>query len=323
MDSAPVPIALLVDDPTPVVHLYRHHMHDIHGEKTPAAGGKPLVETVPNAFLGRFCDVVQERGIRGKFSIVPSPAGRGDVAHGVAGHDPALTREWMDTVKRRLSDRLDFCPEMITHSWAVDLATGKLLNENENDWSQRQTRETLTPYIARALSMLKEAGIDATGVTSPWMFGEKVEKEYVAAIVEAQKMVNERAFSWYFLHVSDDPATKPKVAHRGGGATLVSISSSMDDMLWDTIWKHAAADRDLVSGLADKFLTADGRGGKIRAALDAGGWPVLLCHWQTLYSNGAETGLAVIDEVAKRVEKSLAGWVKWMTCMEMARLTAG
>ena len=62
-------------------------------------------------------------------------------------------------------------PEMLTHSMAIDIKTLKALDENENEWSQHQSRETLTPYIAKALSLLKEAGFDAFGVTSPWRFG--------------------------------------------------------------------------------------------------------------------------------------------------------
>src|SRR5437867_3551376 len=110
------PLALLIDDPTPLIHLYRHHMRDIHGSKEMAAaprpgeagaGGVDLVETIPNAFLDRFCDVVERRGIKGKFSIVPAPMNRGDVVRGVAGYDPALTREWMATVRRRLPPYFD------------------------------------------------------------------------------------------------------------------------------------------------------------------------------------------------------------------------
>jgi len=316
-----VPIAFLVDDPAPVLHLYRHHIQDISRNPKPAGDGRPLAETIPNAFLEKFCDVVEGRGIRGKFSIVPEPQGRGDVVRGIEGFDPGLTREWMGTA-RRLSPFMDFSPEMLTHSWAVDLATGKLLAETEHDWSQRQTRVTLAPYIARALSVLKEAGVDATGVTSPWMFGQDVEREYTAAIAEAQRRVHGRALSWYFLHVKDDPMTKPWVAYRAEGSILVSVASCSDDLLWDTIWKLGGADHALISSLADGFLAADGRSGLIRRVLDAGGWPVFVAHWQTLWSNGHETGLAVIDEVGKRVGEALGGAVRWTTCLEMARKTA-
>jgi hypothetical protein len=135
--------------------------------------------------------------------------------------------------------------------------------------------------------------------------------------------VNGRNFSWYFLHVKEDPAVRPWVAHKDGEATLVSIPACSDDLLWDTIWKHAGRDRSLIDSLADQYLTGDGRGGKIRRVLDAGGWPVFVIHWQSLYSNGTETGLAVLDTVAGRVNGALAGEAEWKTCLEIAALTAG
>ncbi len=204
----------------------------------------------------------------------------------------------------------------------MSVATGEPLTENEHDWSRRQTRATLTPYIARGLALLKESHVDATGVTSPWMFGEDVESEYIVAIAAAQREVFGRDFSWYFLHIKEDPMTKPWIALREGDATLVSIPASMDDALWDTIWKHGRADARLIGSLADAFLTADGRAGRIRTVLDAGGWPVLLVHWQTLFSNGHETGLAVLDEVGARVRRVLGGAVRWSSCLEMSRIVA-
>lgn len=323
MSVPPVPIALLVDDPTPHLHLYRHHLAAIHPENLVDAAGVELAETIPDAFLDRFADVAEARGIKGKFSIVPAPMWRGDVVRGIDGFDPALTRAWLETAKRRLGPLFDFGPEMINHSWAEDLATGRPLGESEHDWSQHQTRVTLTPYIAKALGLLKAAGIDATGVTSPWMFAEKVEAEYVAAIVAAQRQVYGRDVSWYFLHIKEDPMTKPWVAWWKDGATLVAIPACHDDFLWDTIWKFGTLDAAGISALADRFVTTDGRGGRIPAVLAAGGWPVLLCHWQTLWSNGRETGLAVLDEVGRRVAATLGAKVRWMTCLEMTRLTAG
>ncbi|MEK7765707.1 MAG: hypothetical protein AAB368_05670, partial [bacterium] len=89
------PIALLVDDPTPFLHLYRHHMRDLHGSTTRAADGRDLAEEIPDAFLGRFIAVTRERGMAGKFSIVPAPMFRGDVVRGIAGRAPAATRAWV------------------------------------------------------------------------------------------------------------------------------------------------------------------------------------------------------------------------------------
>ncbi len=315
------PIALIVDDCCPLVHVYRCHWKDVHGKPPQTDDGRPLLEIIPNAFLDRFCDVVEAHGITGKFSIVPAPGGQGDVARGIAGHDPALTREWLDTAQQRLGSLFDFCSEGITHNLAVNLADGGYFEQGESDWSQTQNRETLTPYMIRQLELLKEAGIDATGVTSPWVFGIQVEPEYLAAIAAAQRAVYGRDFSWYFLHMlHDQPEARPWVALETAEHTLVSVPSTVSDYWWQTI-NSPRSDRAYIQGIADQFLTPDGRSGKIREVLDAGGWPVLLTHWQSLFSNGTESGLAVLAEVGRRVSATLADQVEWLTFSQIARRT--
>ncbi len=317
----PVPISLVVDDSCPLIHVFRSHWVDVHGRPPLTCDGRELVETIPNSFLDRFCDVVERWGMAGKFSIVPAPAGRGDVVRGIEGFDPALTHAWLHTARRRLSPRWDFCSEGITHNLAVDLEGGGHLPHGESDWSQTQTRETLTPYLTRQLELLRDAGIDATGVTSPWVFGIRVEQEYQAAIIAAQRAVYGRDFSWYFLHMlHSHPASRPWVAFADGRATLVSIPTTTTDVWWKTI-DSPRDDAAWIGTLADELLTEDGRNGQVRRVLDAGGWPVFLTHWQSLYSNGVESGLAVLHEVGRRVAGPLAGEVVWRNCSEMARLT--
>lgn len=316
----PVPITLLVDDPCPLVHVYRYHLEHVHAEEPRTRDGRPLLDVIPNEFLDAFCDVVEGYELRGKFSIVPAPAGRGDIVEGVNG-DLDATLKWLAIAKRRLGGAFDFCPEGITHDLAVDLATGTPLEKGESRWSQTQDRLSLTPYLVKALRYLKDAGIDATGITSPWIFGMDLESEYIAAIVDAQRAVNARERSWYFLHMLDKhPETRPWVAHREGGTALVSIASTVDDVFWRTI-DSPRADRTFVRDLADEILTEDGRGGKVRGVLDAGGWPVLLTHWQSLFSNGLGTGLAVLEEVGRRVRACLLQEVHWASCSELMELT--
>lgn len=317
-----VPISLIVDDSCPLVHVFAHHWRDVHHKPLTTPDGREMPLWIPNSFLDRFCDVVERHGIAGKFSIVPAPALLGDVVRGIEGHDPSLTREWLDTARRRLSARWDFCSEGITHNLALDLETGKLLEEGENDWSQHQTRATLLPYMVRQLSLLKEAGIDATGVTSPWVFGTRVERDYIAAIVEAQREVYGRKFSWYFLHMLwKEPWARPWVAFRQDDTTLVHIPALVQDFWWPTI-DSPRTDSAWVRELADRFLTSDGRSGRIREVLDAGGWPVVLTHWQSLFSNGLESGLAVLDELGERVARHLSEEVAWCSFSEIARRTA-
>ena len=317
------PICLLVDDGCPLIHVYRYHWEDVHHKPPVTDDGRPLLDTIPNSFLDHFCDVMEARKIKGKLSIVPAPAGKGDIVRGIEGFDPSLTHDWLRTVQRRLSGQCDFCPEGITHNLALNLENKGFHAESESEWSQHQTRETLTPYLVRQLQLLKEAGFNATGITSPWAFGIMVEPEYIAAIVAAQKAVYNREFSWYFLHMLyDKPATRPWVAHKQGRSILVSIPATVQDWWWETI-NCSRTDTDYVSTAADKMLTADGQKGQIIDVLEAGGWPVILTHWQSLFSNGLETGLMVLDELGRRVSMRLADRVEWTTCYRIAILTAG
>src|SRR5690242_2664586 len=103
LSDEPVPISLLVDDSCPLVHVYRYHWEDVHHRPPQTRDGRPLLDTIPNRFLDRFCDVVESRGIAGKFSIVPAPAARGDVVQGIEDFPPAETQEWLETTRRRLS----------------------------------------------------------------------------------------------------------------------------------------------------------------------------------------------------------------------------
>lgn len=319
--SNKVPLCLLVDDSCPLTHVYWFHKKPVDGKGPFTNDGRLLVKTVPNSFLDKFCDVVAENNIAGKISIVPSPGGLGDIVHGIPGFDISLVKQWLNTAKKRLSERFDFSPEMLTHNHALDLKTGTWSVENEAQWSMKQDRTILTPYIVHCLELLKEAGINASGVTSPWNFGEKVEGEYTEAIMAAQKEVYNHELSWYFLSTFDkQPGKKPWVALKKGNSTLVSIASNMPDHFWQTI-DSPKTDTEYILSVADKYITADGKQGSIIDGLNAGGWPILVTHWQSLYSNGLETGLKALDEVGKRVKKHLNDKVEWKSCMEVTKLT--
>ena len=333
------PISLIIDDSAPMVHVYR-----VHAEST--KDGRPLADIVPNAFLDKFCALVAQYAIKGKFSIVPAPAGAGDIVNGIPGYAMSDIKYWLDTVKRRLADFFDFCPEMLTHNKALDLRTGEYFAEDEKSWSFKQDRTALAPYISHALKILKDAGIDATGVTSPWNFGEEVEQEYIAAIVEAQKQIYGRRISWYFLHcIFGKPGVKPWVAYKEGnvgeacaegadgegadgegadvegadGAALVSIPATVNDYFWQTI-DTTRADDEYIRSIADNYITEDGADGDILNVLNSGGWPILVTHWQSLFSNGLETGLKALELVACRVDRHMMDRVEWKTSMEMTEI---
>ena len=197
-----IPISLIIDDPAPVVNAF--YLSAVSGTtnyehaklRQETKDGRPLIKRFPNELLLRFCDIIERQGIRGKFSVIPMVGNSGDIINGLRDVSEEELREWIDTVKSRIEGRFTIGPEMLTHNFAVDLETGNALPMNEHVWSQSQDRSTLTPYIAKALSLLNEAGFDAFGVTSPWQFGINVEDEYAAAISRAVYDVTGRCEAW-------------------------------------------------------------------------------------------------------------------------------
>ncbi len=304
---AKIPISLIIDDPAPIVHIYQAH----HPKDGILASGEKLSDTIPNAFLSRFCDTVETYGISGKFSIVPMPGCKGDIVNGIHGHPLWEVKEWLDMANTRLSPYFDFCPEILTHHKAVNLATGEFYAENEQEWAAGQNREAIADYISRSLELLNQAGITPTGVTSPWAFGIEVEDDYAAAICDAFHRVMGRDKSWYFLHNNTtDRHVCPRIRFREEGRVVVEMITTARDAFWQTI-DSPRTDGDYISQVADVLLTADGKSGVIVDILARESYPILITHWQSLFSNGRETGLAALSEVARRVEKHLSDVVEW------------
>ena len=73
-----------------------------------------------------------------------------------------------------------------------------------------------------------------------------------------------------------------------------------------------------VLSVADRYLTEDGRGGRLAQLFDAGTPIVFHTHWQSLYSNGRRTGLRVLGEVGRRVASAWGDGVRWVKCSGLA-----
>jgi hypothetical protein len=322
--SKSLPVTLIIDDPAPCINVYWWHVAERQKTDKPTLkSGEPVVRDVPVAFAAELAEVLRRRGIRGKFSVLPYPAGLGSIAQGLKGYSQADVDRWLTIVRREIAPRMDITPEILTHAKAVDLATHTLLSENEREWSTHQAAETLTPYIAEALKILKAVDLPANGVTSPWDFGSKVEPEYQRAILNAQQQVNGRRRSWYFLHQSGELSFQSKVVQRDADGWLVSIVSQCPDVFWQTM-ETTETSETYVRSIADQLLTEDGQGGRAADLFRAGTPVVMLAHWQSLFSNGRKTGLRVLDEVGRRVQTAWGTRARWVTCSELAdQIAAG
>jgi hypothetical protein len=309
-----VPVSLIVDDPAPIISVYYEHV-----ARRTTSDGRPIIPTFPNDFLDQFCDIVDKHGIKGKFTVIPMPGNKGDIVNGLEGVDRSELDEWLNTVKTRLLPHFTVGPEMLTHHKAVDLATGEALPMNERDWASTQDRTTLTPYISKALAILKDAGFFPIGVTSPWDFGIEVEDEYEESISRAVQATCGSNEAWFFLRqLRNMPKARPWIALSEQGRTLVSIPGTLKDCTWQTIDCPETSD-EYVSRVADEIITADGKEGEFVRVFESGGYPIILSHWQSLMSNGLRTGLRVLDVIASRINLHYSDKVEWMSFEEIMR----
>ena len=169
------PVSLIVDDPVPAYNPAHFHSGFRLG---------PL--RIPPTLIDRFADLVEETGIRGKFSVIPYPFGLGRVDREVQGVSGAELRHFLDVVRERIAPNLDITPEVLTHWNALDLQTGRLLPYWEHVWSHDQTHDSLVPYLSLALEILNAVDLPCSGMTSPWNFGEAIEGVYAEALLSAQ-----------------------------------------------------------------------------------------------------------------------------------------
>jgi len=308
------PISLLIDDGAPGISVYY-----THAKSMTTADGRPLEKSVPNDFLKDFCDVTERLGIRGKLSVVPMPGGLGTVANGIEGYSKELIRQWLDTVRCRVAPNFSLSPEMLTHAGYWDLEKEAIGDLNESDWSQLQTRKTLTPYITRALEILKAADLEITGVSSPWRFGAQVQREYELALSDAMEAVLGKTDVWYALHGGDKlPGYRVRTVSGENGKRLVHFRCTVGDLLWKTI-DSPDTSAEYISSIADQLITEDGREGAVVRSAQQDEHIILLTHWQSMFSNGTRTGLRALELAAERIEKHLSHQVQWTRAEDLMR----
>ena len=308
------PITLLIDDGAPGISVYYTHAKSMF-----TADGRPILKDVPNAFLDAFCDVTERYGIQGKLSVVPMPGGLGDIVRGIPGYPMEQIRQWLDTVRSRVAPNFSLSPEMLTHANFWDLEKEALGDINENAWSQTQSRQTLTPYITRALEILKDANLDITGVSSPWRFGGDVQREYELALSDAMEAVFGKRDVWYALHGGPKvTGYRPQVVAGEDGKRMVHFRCMIGDMLWDTMDSPDTSE-EFISAFADKLITADGKSGEVIRVLEEDSYVVIITHWQSLFSNGTATGLKALALAAQRIEEHLGDKVQWIRTEDLAR----
>jgi hypothetical protein len=307
--SGKIPISLIVDDGSPVDPLF----YELPGYETPFL--------VPAEFTQRVAETFERFDLRGKLTIIPMPSCLGRIDKSLKRVPPYHLQSFLKLVRERIAPRFDITPEFLTHLRAYDLKTGDYQHIYEDVWISRAPLEEIVAYFVLAFQILQNAGLNATGITSPWNSGIDVEKKYAQGLAEAHWKTFGAKVTWYFLHATDWGAPRQfSVEYEAPerGQAVVSVPANAPDIFW-SMDRPTGERRQFISQGIDRLLSPDGRTGRIRELIESGHPVVLLTHWQSLYTQGTGLGLEGLSALAQRLQNVFGSSIEWLSCSERAR----
>jgi hypothetical protein len=305
------PVSLIIDDGSPVDPLF----YELPGYETPFL--------VPAEFTRLVADTFDRFDIKGKYTLIPMPSCLGRIDQSLKRVPQEHLEGFIKLVRERIYPRFDITPEFLTHLCAYDLKTGNFQRHLfEDTWISQAPPEEIIEYFTLAFQILKNVGIEATGITSPWVSGIDVEKKYAKALGDAQWNLFKRKLTWYFLHAASDHETPFRCAVEykdpERGQAVVSVPSNAGDIFW-TMDLPAKQDRvKMINDGIDRLVSKDGRSGRIKQLMDTGYPVVIVTHWQSLYTQGTALGLEGFTALAERIQKVFGSSLEWVTCSELA-----
>ena len=326
-----VPLSFIIDDSTCLVNVNKFAMPQFDAafggvNRTYHRNWKEWPDEIPDAFVRKFGEWCAGRGVKGKYSIVPYPACVGRLDRELPGWSAKELAASLDLVRTVMMPHWDIHPEMVTHTRVIDTSTGhpypeRSLKFMENwDWTTGRSADEIGNYLAYALRILREVGLPCEGVTTPGGFGSRALPQLAQASMQSLRDVFQTEVPHYFRHLYDRGAESvaPRVEYVSGlGGSdprcVVSVVACTGD--WTGGWDNTEPEG------ADKFITADGRSGRLVEVIERGEPACLLAHWTGIWFNGEERGFRVFQEVVRRLDEHYEHLI-WMKLSEIARYWA-
>jgi hypothetical protein len=320
-----------VDDSTCLVNLNKFAMpqfDETFAGQSPAykQPWREWPDEIPDRFVRKFAAWAADAGVKGKWSVVPFPACVGRLDRMVPGWSAADLRQSLEMVREVIVPNFDIHPEMVTHTRVIDLKTGHPYPSPRPEfmenwaWTTGKSADELGAYLSYALQILKDAGLSCEGVTTPGGFGSKARPQLAQASLESVRSVFNAEIPHYFRDLYDrgEQSVAPRVELASGidgsdPRCVVSIVACTGD--WTGGW-----DCSLPVG-ADRFISPDGKSGRMVEVIERGEPAMILCHWTGIYFNGQELGLQILEEVVKRLHARFDHLI-WMKLAELARYWA-
>lgn len=326
-----VPLSFIIDDSTCLVNM-GHYCMPQFAETWPTRKEyqrpwKSWPREIPDAFVREFGEWCAERGVKGKYSVVPNPACVGWLDRELPGWSRSELRASLGLVRELMVPNWDIHPEMITHTRVIDLKTMRPMAdagpEAMENWYPpgRKSVDELAAYVACALRVLKECGLPCEGITTPGGFGNAVKSELSLAVGQAVRDVfGTGVLPHYFKYVVEGGgSTRPKLEHVEGRDSdeprcVVNVPAGTGD--WFGGWDGDEQPQ------GEKYANADATAGRMVELIERGEPAVMLCHWPGMYTHGTKKGF----EHFKRVVTALAGRfgdrTLWMKLSEIGRYEA-
>ena len=307
-----IPFSLIIDDGSPVDPLF----YELPGYETPFL--------VPARFTRRVADTFDRFDLQGKFTIIPMPSCLGRIDQSLKRVPQDHLLEFLKLMRERVYPRFDITPEFLTHLSSYDLKTGNYRRHMyEDTWITQAPKEEIVEYFTLAFQILKNVGIESTGITSPWVSGIDVEDKYAQALADAQWNIYKRKLTWYFLYAASDNENpfqcNVKYKNADRGQVVVSVPANAGDIFWSMDLPEKKDRPKFIKDGIDRLISPDGKTGRIRQLIDSGFPVVIVTHWQSLFTQGTELGLEGLTVLAERIKKVYGSTFEWVKCSEMAR----
>jgi hypothetical protein len=307
-----IPFSLIIDDGSPVDPLF----YELPGYETPFL--------VPAKFTRKVADTFDRFDLRGKFTVIPMPSCLGRIDQSLKRVPQEHLLEFLRLIRERVATRFDITPEFLTHLSSFDLKTGKYRRHiYEDTWITQASKEEIVEYFTLAFQILKNVGIESTGITSPWVSGIDVEDKYAQSLADAQWNIFKRKLTWYFLYAASDRENpyqcNVKYKNSERGQVVVSVPANAGDIFWSMDLPDIKDRPKFIKEGIDRLVSPDGKTGRIRQLIDSGFPVVIVTHWQSLYTQGSGLGLEGLSILAERIQKVFGTSFEWVTCSEMAK----
>ena len=323
------PISFIIDDSTCLVNLNHFAIPQFRAawaDSTYAQDWRKMPAEIPDDFVRKFGEWCGERGVKGKYSVVPYPACVGRLDRELPGWTPEEVQASIRLVRTLMTPNWDIHPEMVTHTRVIDLRTGhphpvRSLEYMENwHWARGKSVDEIAAYIAYALGILRNVELPCEGITTPGGFGGDARPELAQAVFQACREVFHAEIPHYFLDAVGEgrESVAPRIQYASGLRSgdprcVVSIVACTGD--WTGNWDAAERPQP------DRFIAPDLSSGRLVDVIERGEPACFLAHWTGLHHNGSEQGFRAFQEVFRRITARYDN-LEWMKLSEIARYWA-